>query len=80
MNLLPATLRAAWTGASSSGKRRRRKHSPPDSGGCATAFPEFCLYFGIFLGIYLFIWAVQYTAVKRRLQRMNAKIKGSGTL
>lgn len=37
------------------------------------------LYFGIFLGIYLLIWAVQYTAVKRRLQRMNAKIKGSGT-
>lgn len=31
-------------------------------------------YFGIFFGIYLFIWLSQYFAIKRRLRQINAKV------
>lgn len=32
------------------------------------------VYFGIFFGIYLFIWAVQYMAVKVRIKEINEKL------
>ncbi len=33
------------------------------------------LYFGIFFGIYLFIWLSQYFAMKIKLKRINEKVK-----
>lgn len=33
------------------------------------------LYFGAFLGLYLLIWVLQYTAIKKRIRQMNAKMQ-----
>jgi len=33
------------------------------------------LYFGIFFAIYLIIWLSQYSAMKKRVQQMNEKLK-----
>ncbi len=32
-------------------------------------------YFGIFFGIYLVIWLSQYTAMKKRVEQINAKVR-----
>lgn len=32
------------------------------------------IYFGIFFGIYLFIWTVQYRAMKVRIKKINEKL------
>lgn len=34
------------------------------------------IYFGIFFGIYLFIWAVQYWLIKAHVEKINEKLKG----
>lgn len=41
--------------------------------------PGFLLYFGIFFGIYAFIWLSKYTATKKRIEQMNAKLKENRT-
>ena len=33
------------------------------------------IYFGIFLGMYLIIWLSQYSAMKKRIQELNAKVQ-----
>ena len=33
------------------------------------------LYFGIFFGIYLIIWGIQYGAMRRRIRQMNDRVK-----
>lgn len=35
----------------------------------------FAFYFGIFLAIYFVIWVSQYSAIKKRIQQINEKIK-----
>lgn len=38
------------------------------------------LYFGIFFGIYLFIWIVQFWRMKKRIEQMNDKVRQRTTL
>ncbi len=58
---------------------------------CASTFPVAYLlhwmphsaagmasYFGIFLGIYLCIWLIQYAAIRRRIAQFNKKMRESG--
>ncbi len=33
------------------------------------------LYFGLFFGIYLAIWCLQYHAIKKRIRQMNEKVR-----
>lgn len=37
------------------------------------------IYFGIFFGIYLIIWLSQYSAMKKRVQELNKRVKEKGT-
>ncbi|MDE6893148.1 MAG: DUF3021 domain-containing protein [Lachnospiraceae bacterium] len=32
-------------------------------------------YFGIFFGVYLFIWASQYLSIKKKIEMINRKVK-----
>ena len=36
------------------------------------------LYFGIFFGVYLAIWLLQYTATKKKLRQINQRLGGDG--
>ncbi len=36
------------------------------------------LYFGIFFGVYLAIWLLQYAAVKKKLRQINQRLGGDG--
>lgn len=36
-------------------------------------------YFGIFFGIYLFIWLSQYSAMKKRVRQLNARVQGTNS-
>ena len=35
-----------------------------------------CLYFGIFIGIYAIIWLAQYSAMKKRIAKLNETVQG----
>ena len=35
-----------------------------------------CLYFGIFIGIYAVIWLAQYSAMKKRIAKLNETVQG----
>lgn len=36
----------------------------------------FLLYFGIFVGIFVFVWVVQYLIWKNKIRRLNEKVEG----
>ncbi len=36
------------------------------------------LYFGIFAGIYLAVWLLQYAATKKKLRQINERLRGDG--
>lgn len=38
------------------------------------------VYMAIFFGVYAIIWIVQYRTIKKRIQKLNEKIKGNSVL